>query len=88
MRLITFSLPAIALVAILSVSLQHSIGHSGAQGENELPASPEATHIIRVELSGHNAQRIRAGLLPFPQCLIPTAHPPVAVGVAQSEIMP
>lgn len=84
MRLITFSLPAIALVAILSVSMQRSISYTRTQAETEMAAFPEATHIIKSELLRNNAQRIKAGLIPYPQCLKPLSPAPAAVTDEQS----
>ena len=88
MRLITFSLPAIALVAILSVSIQHSICYTRAQAEVELPAGEETTQILRLQLSKHNSERVKKGFSSFPQCLSAKAHAPVTATCSKANIVP
>ena len=72
MKLLIFSTPALALIAILSFNVQHSMGHSSSQVQTESGPLPEARLIIDHQISRANARRRAQGLRPITYTPIPS----------------
>jgi hypothetical protein len=65
MKLLIFTMPALALITMLSFNVQHSMGGSSTQTENESGPLPEARLIIETQINKANIQRRQHGLRPI-----------------------